>query len=72
MDIQVRPLTSFEGSDWEVRMKRLRITFRTESEARSFAQTLQTRLTAPHCLPLPSDKSTDGANGARTHVSATP
>jgi putative alpha-1,2-mannosidase len=50
MDIQVRPLTSFEGSDWEVRMKQVRVTFRTESEARGFAQTLQTRLAAPHLL----------------------
>lgn len=50
MDIQVRPLTSFEGSDWEVRMKQIRVTFRTESEARSFAQTLQRRLAAPHLL----------------------
>lgn len=51
MDIQVRPLTSFEGSHWEVRMGRNKVSFRNESEARGFAEKLQTRLAAPHELP---------------------
>ena len=50
MDIEVRPLTPFEGSHWEVRMGRNKVTFRSESEARQFAKTLQARLTAPHLL----------------------
>jgi hypothetical protein len=51
MDIQVRPLTSFEGSSWEVRMDRNKVTFRNESEARAFVQKLESRLSAPHQLP---------------------
>ena len=57
MDIQVRPLTSFEGSTWEVRMDRNKVTFRSESEARAFVQLLEARLSAPHHLPdLPTDR----------------
>jgi hypothetical protein len=59
MDIQIRPLTPFEDSDWEVRMGQIRITFRTESEARNFVQTLQARITAQHLLPLYSDGKRD-------------
>ena len=51
MDIQVRPLTSFEGSTWEVRMDQNKVTFRSESEARAFVQLLESRLSAPHYLP---------------------
>ena len=54
MDIQVRPLTSFEGSSWEVRMDRNKVTFRNESEARVFVQKLESRLSAPHQLPDPA------------------
>ncbi|MFI8742428.1 hypothetical protein [Stutzerimonas zhaodongensis] len=51
MDIQIRPLTSFEGSSWEVRLNRNKVTFRSESEARAFVQLLESRLSAPHQLP---------------------
>ncbi|MCP9338953.1 hypothetical protein [Stutzerimonas xanthomarina] len=50
MEIQVRPLTSFEGSSWEVHMDSNKVTFRSESEARAFVQTLESRLSAPHQL----------------------
>lgn len=56
MDIQVRPLTPLEGSLWEVRMDRRKVTFRSESEARAFVQTLQARLAAPHALPLAEER----------------
>ncbi len=56
MDIQVRPLTSFEGSSWEVRMGRNKVTFRSESEARAFVELLESRLSAAHHLP---DLATD-------------
>ena len=56
MDIQIRPLTPFEGSHWEVRMDRNRVTFRSEAEARNFAQLLQARLAAPHTLPQREDE----------------
>ncbi len=56
MDIQVRPLTSFEGSTWEVRMDRNKVTFRSEAEARAFVELLESRLSAPHHLPnIPID-----------------
>ncbi|MCQ2030741.1 hypothetical protein EA797_15640 [Stutzerimonas zhaodongensis] len=56
MDIQVRPLTSFEGSNWEVLMGRNKVTFRNEAEARAFVELLESRLSAPHHLPdIPID-----------------
>ncbi|WP_437420398.1 hypothetical protein [Stutzerimonas chloritidismutans] len=51
MNIQVRPLSPREGSVWEVCMGQRKVTFRSESEARAFVQTLEARLAAPHVLP---------------------
>lgn len=59
MDINIRPLTQFEGSGWEVRLNRISIKCRTESEARDYAHTLETRLTASHILPVPQRPDSD-------------
>jgi hypothetical protein len=51
MNILIRPLTLSQGNRWQVRLDQHSVTFRTESEARNFVATLETRLKAPHCLP---------------------
>lgn len=52
MNILIRPMTPHPDSAWQVCLDRQRITFRSEAEARAFAETLQRRLQAPHRLPL--------------------
>ncbi|MCK9796411.1 hypothetical protein M1B34_01260 [Pseudomonas sp. MAFF 302030] len=38
-------------SQWQVRLDQHVVTFRSEAEARAFANTLENRLQAPHRLP---------------------
>jgi hypothetical protein len=51
MNILIRPLTVAHGNCWQVRMDQHVVSFRSESEARHFVDTLQARLRAPHVLP---------------------
>ncbi|WP_460131747.1 hypothetical protein [Pseudomonas sp. S1_E04] len=37
---------------WEVRLDQKSIKFRSEAEARAFAETLQARIQAPHRFPI--------------------
>ena len=39
-------------SQWEVRLDQKAITFRSEAEARAFADTLKARIQAPHHIPF--------------------
>lgn len=38
-------------SQWQVRLDQHVVTFRTEAEAKAFANTLQARILAPHNFP---------------------
>ncbi|WP_191485806.1 hypothetical protein [Pseudomonas sp. FEN] len=51
MKILVKELTRPHGNQWQVRLDQHVVTFRSESEARAFVSTLQTRLQAPHVFP---------------------
>lgn len=51
MNILIRPQTVANGHCWQVRMDKHAVSFRTESEARAFVSTLESRLRAPHQLP---------------------
>lgn len=61
MDIQIQPLTAFEGSDWEVRLDRIKVTFRTEAEARDFAETLQARISVTRLFSLATNEDDKSA-----------
>ena len=47
-------------SQWEVRLDHKAITFRSEAEARAFADTLQARILAPHHFPLNQQRAAAG------------
>ncbi|MGA9701680.1 hypothetical protein [Pseudomonas sp.] len=47
-------------SQWEVRLDHKAITFRSEAEARAFADTLQARILAPHHFPLSQQRAAAG------------
>ncbi|NWA25232.1 hypothetical protein HX870_13680 [Pseudomonas gingeri] len=51
MNILVKELTRPHGNQWQVRLDQHVVTFRSESEARAFVSTLQSRLQAPHAFP---------------------
>ena len=51
MNILIRPLTTAQGNRWQVRMDQHSVSFRSETEAQHFVETLQARLRAPHVLP---------------------
>jgi hypothetical protein len=52
MSILIRPLTMMtRGNCWQVCMDQHAVSFRSESEARHFADTLEARLRAAHFLP---------------------
>ena len=51
MNILIRPQTVANGNCWQVRLDQHAVSFRTESEARAFVATLESRLRAPHRLP---------------------
>ncbi len=51
MKILIKELAHPQGSQWQVRLDQHAVTFRSEAEARAFAQTLQARLQAPHQIP---------------------
>ncbi|MBA1295681.1 hypothetical protein G7025_20155 [Pseudomonas lurida] len=47
-------------SQWEVRLDHKAITFRSEAEARAFAETLQARIQAPHAFPISQQRAAAG------------
>jgi len=51
MKILIKELAKPQGSQWQVRLDQHAVTFRSEAEARAFAQTLEARLQAPHPFP---------------------
>ena len=51
MKVLIKELAKSQGSKWQVRLDQHAVTFRSEAEARAFAQTLQARLQAPHHFP---------------------
>ncbi|AZC22409.1 MULTISPECIES: hypothetical protein [Pseudomonas] len=53
MKILIKELATPQGSQWQVRLDQHAVAFRSEAEARAFAQTLQARLQAPHSIPQP-------------------
>lgn len=57
MKILIRALAKSPGSQWQVRLDGEAITFRSEAEARAFADTLQARIQAPHRFPLNQQRS---------------
>ncbi len=57
MKILIKELATPQGSQWQVRLDQHAVTFRSEAEARMFTQTLQTRLLAPHAIPLPQQRA---------------
>jgi hypothetical protein len=44
-------LKELAKSQWQVRLDQHVVTFRSESEARSFMRTLESRIQAPHSIP---------------------
>lgn len=51
MKILIKELATPQGPQWQVCLDQHGVTFRSEAEARAFAQTLQARLQAPHSIP---------------------
>jgi len=51
MKILIKALAKSAGSNWQVRLDQDAFTFRTEAEARAFADTLQALIQAPHRFP---------------------
>ncbi|QVN02353.1 hypothetical protein [Pseudomonas rhodesiae] len=47
-------------SQWEVRLDQKTITFRSEAEARAFAETLQARIQAPHNFRVNQQRAAAG------------
>lgn len=47
-------------SQWEVRLDHKAIIFRSEAEARAFAETLQARIQAPHAFPISQQRAAAG------------
>ncbi|KAF1030714.1 MAG: hypothetical protein GAK37_01155 [Pseudomonas sp.] len=57
MKILIKALAKSHGNKWQVRLDHNAFTFRSEAEARAFANTLQTRLQAPHPFPESQQRS---------------
>ena len=57
MKILIKALAKSSGNKWQVRLDGEAITFRSEAEARAFAETLQARIQAPHRFPLDQQRS---------------
>ncbi|AZC99933.1 hypothetical protein [Pseudomonas chlororaphis] len=51
MKILIKELAKSKGAQWQVQLDQHVVTFRSEAEARAFANTLETRLQAPHRFP---------------------
>ncbi|MDQ0650898.1 hypothetical protein [Pseudomonas cedrina] len=60
MKILIKALAKSAGNKWQVRLDKDAFTFRTEAEARAFADTLQSRIQAPHRLPNSPQRSAAG------------
>ena len=60
MKILIKALAKSPGGLWQVRLDGEAITFRSEAEARAFADTLQARIQAPHRFPLSQQRSAAG------------
>ena len=60
MKILIKALAKSPGSKWQVRLDGDAFAFRTEAEARAFADTLQARIQAPHRFPLSQQRSAAG------------
>ncbi|WP_339540535.1 hypothetical protein [Pseudomonas sp. RA_5y_Pfl1_P24] len=60
MNILIKALAKSAGNKWQVRLDGDTFTFRTEAEARAFADTLQTRIQAPHRFPNGQQRSAAG------------
>ncbi|HBX56250.1 hypothetical protein [Pseudomonas sp. UBA2684] len=56
MNIRIQPLNKPDGICWQVCFANNSVTFRSEAEARQFVATLESRLQAPHRLPLPEQR----------------
>jgi len=57
MPILLTALARSACSKWQVRLDQNAFTFRSEAEARAFADTLQTRIQAPHRFPESQQRS---------------
>ena len=60
MKILIRALAKSPGNKWQVSLDGDAFTFRSEAEARAFAETLQARIQAPHRIPLSQQRSAAG------------
>ncbi|MBN2991723.1 hypothetical protein JWR97_10435 [Pseudomonas cedrina subsp. fulgida] len=60
MKILIKALAKSAGHQWQVRLDKDAFTFRTEAEARAFADTLQARIQAPHRFPNSQQRSAAG------------
>ena len=60
MKILIRALAKSPGNKWQVSLDGDAFTFRNETEARAFADTLQARIQAPHRIPLTQQRSAAG------------
>ncbi|AIB34585.1 MULTISPECIES: hypothetical protein [Pseudomonas] len=60
MKILIKALAKSAGNKWQVRLDQDAFTFRTEAEARAFADTLQARIQAPHRFPNSQQRSAAG------------
>lgn len=58
MKILIKALAKSQGNKWQVRLDHDAFTFRTEAEARAFANTLQNRIQAPHRFPESQQRAT--------------
>ena len=60
MKILIRALAKSPGNKWQVSLDGDAFTFRSEAEARAFADTLQARIQAPHRFPNSQQRSAAG------------
>lgn len=60
MKILIKASAKSAGNKWQVRLDGDTVTFRSEAEARAFADTLQARIQAPHCFPSSQQRSAAG------------
>ncbi|ARB30893.1 hypothetical protein [Pseudomonas tolaasii] len=60
MKILIKALAKSPGHKWQVSLDGDAFTFRSEAEARAFADTLQARIQAPHRFPLSQQRSAAG------------
>ncbi|WP_248751355.1 hypothetical protein [Pseudomonas sp. MWU15-20650] len=60
MKILIKALAKSPGNKWQVRLDGDAFTFRSEAEARAFAETLQARIQAPHRMPSSQQRATAG------------